>query len=131
MKGPKHQRLSSFKPSNPTFYWLMSYRCYVLSRKSEDRNSSSTAASRGVCVTQCITQPPQEHGVNHERTSIVSSRSDKVFEFLSKMVGECYILGLTEAQENLALLYFLPGKAAKHFRSPRNEAHFRGVTCCP
>ena len=54
-----------------------------------------------------------------------------IFDFLSRMVEECDILGLTEAQEYVVLLQFLMGKAAKKFRSTRNGARSGGVSCWP
>lgn len=41
-KGPKHRRLTSFKPSKQSFGRLVSYWYYRSSRTSRDRDSFST-----------------------------------------------------------------------------------------
>ena len=100
----------------------MSYRYYRLTRYRGGRDSASTGELRRHIKSLELTM--KDYRFSGEDPILI-------FDFLSRMVEECDILGLTEAQAYVVLPQFLTGKAAKQFRSTRNGARSGGVSCWP
>lgn len=123
-KGPKHDGLSSLKPSNPLYDRLMSYRYYRLMRTSDRRSSRSTGMLSALLKRMGLTM--KEHSFSGDDPIMV-------FDFLTRFVEEADTLSMSEAQAFVALPHFLVGNANKQFRASRNGSRSSsgGVSCWP
>lgn len=120
--GPKRAGLSSIIPPNRLYDKLMSYRYYRLMRTDHRRNADANNNLSRLLKSLDLTF--KEHKFS-------GSDPILVFDFLTRIVEEADMLGMTEGQLFVLLPHMLTGEASSQFRVTVKGSTAGGVTNWP
>lgn len=101
-KGPKNAGLSSMIPLNRLYDKLMSYRYYRLVRTDHRRNAD---------INKNLSRVLKSLGSTFKEQKFSGSDPILVLDFLTRIVEEAEMLGMTEGQLFVLLPHILAGEA--------------------
>ncbi len=122
-KGPKHKDLKVLKPFDPAYERLMNYRFYRLLKRDRRRDASVMLDANKRTKALTLALGSKFHFSGEDPIL--------VFSFLTRLVEEADLNGLSEAQLYTALPRFLTGVADRHFSSSRSSQRRGGASCWP